>query len=93
MKEKLEQIVNSHELLQRLLYLKERWQDEGKYESFKAYEDAMKVKLPSLAIEGLEFVKATKKPFGFQATLEGKTIAVSVKVKGRSCWLVVQVLK
>jgi len=93
MKEKLEKIVNSDELLHRLVYLKDRWQDEGKYESFEAYEDAMKVKLTSLAIKGLEFVKGTKRPFGFQGVLDGKKIAVFVKSSGRMCWLAVKVYR
>lgn len=38
-----------------------RWADEREYEDFADYAEAMKKATP----EGLTFVRATKRPFGF----------------------------
>jgi len=48
--------------LDRLQYLHDRWQDERAYEPWADYVEAMR----KLAPAETEFVKATKRPFGFE---------------------------
>ncbi len=47
-----------------LAYLYGRWLDEGKYESFDAYEKAMAAKVNR--IKGIKFIGMQKRPFGFR---------------------------
>ena len=49
-------------LLDRLVYLHDRWQDEREYEDWKDYIDAMRKIVPA----DTTFVKASKRPFGFE---------------------------
>lgn len=52
-----------------LCYLYSRWQDEKKYEDFKAYSEEMKKllnKFDTCSLVTWKFTKATKKPFGFE---------------------------
>lgn len=48
-------------LLEKLGYLRDRWQDEREYEDWSDYVEAMKKLTPP----EMAFVKATKAPFGF----------------------------
>lgn len=68
MKKKIDILVNNQEVLDTLIYLKERWADERGFEDFKDYGDAMK-KEAEKAVGKLANFKATKRPFGFQANL------------------------
>lgn len=84
MEEKLMKLLNNGDLLHHLVYLYERWQDEWRYEDFKDYEEAMRKRLP--VIEGMAFLKANKRPFGFYISLEGKKHLVFIKHHRRGYW-------
>lgn len=77
MSNKLDKILNDSELLHFMAYLYDRWQEECKFESFEEYEKAIKQKVPK--VEGLEFIKAKKRPFGFEISLEGEKYMVYLK--------------
>jgi hypothetical protein len=70
-KSDLNGFINS-EAAEKLGYLWSRWQDEKEYEPFTEYEKVMKQLLDGAAASSLtpgtqlEFVKGTKRPFGFQ---------------------------
>jgi len=49
-------------IMQKLEYLHDRWQDEKEYENWTDYVDVMRKLTPPET----EFVKATKRPFGFE---------------------------
>jgi len=51
-----------------------RWKDEGKYENITDYETPIKSELP----KSIEFLKMTKRPFGFTFGLEDKTYAITI---------------
>ena len=48
--------------IESLGYLYDRWQDEKEYEDFDNYVDVMK----SYVTQDIEFVSASKRPFGFK---------------------------
>lgn len=63
----------------RLIILYGRWQDEKEYEDFADYAENMKVHLANV-VPDLEFVKATKRPFGFSFTGDALTGIYRVSV-------------
>ena len=54
-------------ILDRLEYLHDRWQDEKEYEDWNDYVDAMQKLTPT----STTFMKATKRPFGFEVKTDG----------------------
>lgn len=67
-----------------LAYLYERWGDESKYEDWQGYEEVMRSYMP----KGMEFLRGTKRPFGFHckiSTHKGQQpVFVGCKRKGDS---------
>ena len=55
-----------------LANLHDRWQDEKDYEDFKEYADVMRKKV------GEQFVRGTKRPFGFVMRIENRNIQVYI---------------
>lgn len=73
-------IVNNPAILNHLSYLQNRWADEKRYEDWIDYETSMEEMFP---IGDAKFIKATKRPFGFQIKIEGRDIQFRIKVKGK----------
>jgi len=74
-------ILNDERVINTLDSLKQRWADEYKYEDFSEYESVMRKLIVS---PNVEFVKGTKRPFGFQAQVFGITISFGVKYSGNT---------
>lgn len=72
-------IVNEDKNFHLIDSLKERWADEREYENFSDYEEHMK-KAAILPKEA-EFVKATKRPFGFVVAIGGVNVNIFWKAK------------
>ena len=66
--------INSmfHGIQDLLEQLYDRWRDEREYEDIKDYQKVLAEKLP----EGFTMIRATKRPFGFQVSVEGGTVQV-----------------
>jgi len=61
----------------RLDYLGGRWADEHEYEDFNDYKTEME-KLVKKHLPGATFVKASKRPLGFEMTFAGATYRFKV---------------
>ena len=85
-KQKVMQLVNSDKVFNTLFNLYERWLDERKYEDFKDYEEVMKKSIEN--IEGVNFIKGTKRPFGFIVSTENYNVKVYLKNKGHNIWTI-----
>ena len=85
-KQKIMQLVNSDKVFNTLFNLYERWLDERKYEDFKDYEEVMKKSIEN--IEGVNFIKGTKQPFGFIVSTENYNVKVYLKDKGHNIWTI-----
>ena len=83
-KEKIIRLVNSDKVFNTLFNLHERWLDERKYEDFKDYEEVMKKSIED--IEGVKFIKGSKRPFGFIVSIGDANVKVYLKNKGRNTW-------
>lgn len=60
--------------------IRNRWACESQHEEWSSYANAMKLLVP----EGFTFIKATKRPFGFQLkTPSGLKLHIHIKRKGR----------
>lgn len=77
-------ILNNRNLVDRIMYLHGRWQDERKYEDFSDYEKNLMTvitkEFPKLVIK-----KFTKRPFGFWTEINGRKVHVFLKVKSATC--------
>ena len=58
-------------------YLFARWQDEKEFEDFAEYEKVMKKNVGE--VEGVKFVKASKRPFGFTLKITQEDIWVDYR--------------
>jgi hypothetical protein len=54
--------------IQRLVYLFDRWRDEGEFEDIQLYGKVISGFLP----EGFELTRMTRSPFGFNFTVDKK---------------------
>lgn len=77
-------VINSSEILNTVCNLRSRWNDESKFENFADYELVMKQALAG--ISNIQFVKGTKRPFGFIIKVTGvevpdTNITVELKVR------------
>lgn len=61
-KVQIDALLANQPLVDCLLYLFDRWQDEAEYEDFAEYGKRLQHHLP----EAFTFVKATKRPFGME---------------------------
>jgi hypothetical protein len=77
-------------LEEELDYLQGRWKDESEYEDFAEYEGCMKRKVDELGLSNVEFIKGTKRPFGFKFTVDGIEWSIYFKTKGRHYQLLSQ---
>ena len=73
--------VNTDEKCARfLIYLRDRWADECKYEDINDYLDAVKSQyFPTC-------YAVTKRPFGYRIKCDDGDIHIVVKVRGNSAW-------
>ena len=78
LQKKVSEIVNNESILDTLFNLKNRWADEKEYEDWKDYENQM------IGLTSYEFVKSTKRPFGFIIKIENTKIQIFIKIKGNS---------
>jgi hypothetical protein len=67
----------------RMAYLDARWLDERLYEDFAEYAAEMKKLLPD---DRFTFVSASKRPFGFTFSIEGRTYFIGMKGRGLYVW-------
>jgi hypothetical protein len=69
-------------LMDRIIYLYERWQDEKEYEDFKDYEkNIQELFEKENTCSDLTFKRATKRPFGIELLFE-KKILISLSISG-----------
>ena len=59
-----------------------RWQDEKKYENIEDYAAIVRPKVEAM---GAKFIKMTKRPFGFQCMVDGKTYQMRMSTKKYDC--------
>ena len=71
-----EKFNNEREIVNRFMYLYERWQDEREYEDINDYLKHMKQLVP-------EAYKISKRPFGITCRCEDGDIRIFCKVKGK----------
>ena len=87
MKATLTNLVNSSAVLNTLINLKFRWEDEGKYENFNDYAEVMIEAIKKETKKDVKLVKGTKRPFGVSFEMEGLKFNPFLKTNGRSAWL------
>ena len=87
MKATLTNLVNSSAVLNTLINLKFRWEDEGKYENFNDYAEVMIEAIKKETKKDVKLVKGTKRPFGVSFEMEGLKFNLFLKTNGRSAWL------
>lgn len=86
-------LVNTKTVLNTLMNLKFRWEDEGRYENFDRYGEVMFNSVKKVVGDNAKFVKAMKRPFGLIFELEGVKYKLFLKMNARSCWLACAVVK
>jgi len=69
--------------------LKGRWSCEKEYEDWNDYAEKMKETIPT----HWKFVKATKRPFGMVAKVNGLKVHFHLKTKGRYVNMAAKVVK
>lgn len=74
-------LLNDEELLDHLLMLKYRWDDEKEYEDFADYETSIK---NAISKYDVKFLQATKRPFGFKIIDNYIELHFSLKFMGDS---------
>jgi hypothetical protein len=72
---KMDAAIGSEGLQNSLGYLHSRWSDEREYEDFKDYGPHIE---KAVVAQGLEFVRATKRPFGAIVRVEGFSYQIGV---------------
>jgi len=77
--QKLMPILNDMDLLERLMYLKDRWSDEKEFEDWADYENAI---IKAFENCGVTPSKTFKRPFGAQIEIKNTQIKVFIKNKG-----------
>ena len=75
MQEFWEKFNKDEKLVDFIFYLRDRWVEEGEYESIDEYLKAIQKSIP-------EAYKVYKKPFGFKVKCTDGDVKVSVKVRG-----------
>ncbi len=65
---KTEAVFNDEKVVEKICYLFSRWQDEREYEDIAEYGKALE---PLFAAHGAKILRATKKPFGVVAEVDG----------------------
>lgn len=68
----------THDTLNELIYLFERWQDEKEYEDWKEYEDQMKYCLNN-ELPSAKFIKGTQEPFGLLYNYKGTLLKTTLE--------------
>ncbi len=75
----IQQLLNDDELIDHLVYLHGRWEDEKEYEDFKDYSDSIEKNVSQYGT----FITACHSPvFGFMIKMDGITQCVSLKFEG-----------
>jgi len=83
----VDNMVNDEQLLNWLARLDERWADERGYEDFAEYEKAMR------GLTDHEFIRATKRPFGFVVKIGRFFVSVYLKKYRGYCVLAAKSVK
>ena len=77
-------VVDDENILDNIISLSKRWGDEKGFEDWKNYE---KIMMRTLSGHDVEFLKGTKRPFGFVIRVGNSKIAVMLRKKPWSAWL------
>lgn len=85
-------IVNNSDLLNLLLNLNYRWQDEKEYEDFNEYIKVMKSEVLKIVPE-VTFKTGYKRPIGFSINAENRNVKIFLKIKGNSANLSAELIK
>ena len=83
----INKLVNTRTVLNTLMNLKFRWEDECHYENFDRYGEVIFNSVKKVVGNNAKFVKAMKRPFGLIFELEGVKYKLFLKSNARSCWL------
>jgi hypothetical protein len=82
--EKIKAIINNENVSKAFFNLFDRWRDESKYEDINEYGkclySTMNKEFPNF---GIEYVSASKRPFGLKVKIDNKTFKLHTKLKGR----------
>jgi hypothetical protein len=70
-----------HSVAQTVANLGGRWQDEKEYENIEDYKKALE---PRATPFGATITKMSKRPFGFDFTVEGGTYSLRVRMNGQA---------
>lgn len=76
-------IINDKPIFDKLVDLQTRWQEESEHENFADYEINLKAFLHDRLPQQVFFVKATRRPFGFDIKIGGEKWRCHLKTKGR----------
>ena len=85
-RENITKIINDKKVIEKFLYLYDRWEDEKKYEDFSDYVEAMMKSMPKDAM----LIEGSETPFGVKFKYGGNDIRISLKFREGYCSLVAE---
>jgi hypothetical protein len=80
----ISKIINNNNVANNFFYLRDRWQDESKYEDINDYGKSLyKTIAKEFPTINAEYVSSTQRPFGVKVRISGVVYHFHTKAKGR----------